>query len=222
MNESRRIARSGRVAVSVVLLIAAVFLATMLSSPMLGAGWFWDIGNALGFAAVAGVLYLTLATGPGLNVRIHRQLGYAVLGVATAHVLWLLVGDPAVVDYLKPGAPNYMWAGIIGFLLLVALTLVAMPRVRSRLHKRYSHFRLWHRIIAILTIAGVAWHIVGSNFYLDSLHENAVFVVLIVGVSVGHRRLSVYVNLAPSITRQFLLASAVASVLFVGLRNLLP
>ena len=114
---------------------------TFLSSPVLGAGWFWDTGNALGFTpARAGVLYLTLATGPGLDVRVHRQLGYAVLSVAVAHALWLLVGDPATIEYLKPGAPPYMWAGVLGLLLLAALTVIALPRVRSRTAQTLQQF----------------------------------------------------------------------------------
>jgi len=204
------------------LLVAAIFLATVVSSPTLGAGWYWDTGNALGFVAMAGVLYLTLATGPALDVRVHRQLGYAVLGVAAAHVLSLLVGDPTVVEYLKPGAPLYMWAGVAGFLLLTALTVIAVPRVRSKLHKRYSHFRLWHRVIALLTIVGSTWHIIGSNFYLDSWYASTVFLLLVVVISGGRRRLSGYANLEPAVTSRYLAASTVACVLFVGLRNLLP
>jgi hypothetical protein len=203
------------------ILIGVVFLATFLSSPTLGAGWFWDLGNALGFAAMAGLLYLTLATGPGLKVRLHRQLGYAVLGVAVAHALWLLVGDPAVVEYLKPGAPLYMWAGVLGLLLLAALTVIAMPHVRSRLHKRYSGFRLWHRVLAILTIIGAAGHIAGSNYYIDSGYAAGVFVIVVVAVTAGHRRLPGYAKLTTTITTEFLVVSAGAIVLFVGLRNLL-
>ncbi len=39
-----------------VALVAAVFAITFLSAPRLGGGWFWDIGNGLGFVAFAGIL----------------------------------------------------------------------------------------------------------------------------------------------------------------------
>ena len=71
---------------------AAIFLLTMLASPTLGAGWFWDIGNALGFCAFVGLLYISYASANKVDVKAHRLLGIAVLLIAALHVFWLLLG----------------------------------------------------------------------------------------------------------------------------------
>ena len=65
----------------------------------MGAGIFWDAGNALGFAAFAGLLYLTITSSRRLDVRAHQLLGYGVLAVAVAHAFWFMLGDGAVIDY---------------------------------------------------------------------------------------------------------------------------
>jgi hypothetical protein len=54
---------------------AAVFLLTFIATPTMGAGWFWDAGNALGFAAFAGLLYLTITSSRRLDVRDTRYSG---------------------------------------------------------------------------------------------------------------------------------------------------
>ena len=71
--------------------ILAVFAVTFLASPTMGAGSFWDAGNAFGFAAFAGLLYLTITSSRRLDVRAHQLLGYAVLSTAVLHAFWFLL-----------------------------------------------------------------------------------------------------------------------------------
>ena len=47
------------------LTLLGVFLATFIATPTLGAGWAWDIGNGLGFMAMAGLLYLCISSSAG-------------------------------------------------------------------------------------------------------------------------------------------------------------
>ena len=124
---------------------AAVFLLTFLAAPTMGAGWFWDAGNAIGFAAYAGLLYLTITSSRRLDVRAHQVLGYGVLFVAVAHAFWFMLGDAAVVEFMKPGAPDYMWHGIVSLLLLGVLITVALVPDRFRVHSDYPAFKYWHR-----------------------------------------------------------------------------
>ena len=150
---------------------AAIFLLTMLASPTLGAGWFWDIGNALGFCAFVGLLYMSYASANSVDVKAHRLLGIAVLLIAALHVFWLLLGDPVVVEYIRPDAPHHMWAGILAFVLLNVLILVGLPEYRLRIHIDRNNFRYWHRWTAIGVITASAWHIVGAGQYLRMPHQ---------------------------------------------------
>lgn len=200
--------------------LAAVFMVTFLAAPTMGAGWFWDAGNALGFAAFGGLLYLTITSNRRLDVRAHQVLGYGVLFVAIAHAFWFLFGDAAVVEFLKPGAPDYMWLGLVSLLLLGVLMTVALVPDRLRVHKNYPSFKYWHRVVAVATIASATYHIVVSDFYLGAWYQGTLFVLLAVAASVGRAywiklgQLPIATNLA------YVLVSAVFGALFVAIRNL--
>ena len=132
--------------------LAAVFLITFFAAPTMGAGCFWDTGNGLGFAAFAGFLYLTITSSRRLDVRAHQVLGYAVFFLALLHAFWFLLGDAAVVEFVKPGAFEDMWLGVIGLLSLGILMTVALVPDRLRVHKDYPAFKYWHRVIFPLCV----------------------------------------------------------------------
>jgi hypothetical protein len=200
--------------------LAAVFLVTFLAAPTMGAGWYWDSGNALGFTAFGGLLYLTITSNRRLDVRAHQVLGYGVLIVAIAHAFWFLLGDAAMTEFLKPGAPDYMWLGVVSLLLLGVLMTVALVPDRMRVHKTYPGFKYWHRVIAFATIASATYHIVVSNFYLGAWYQGVLFVLLAIGASIGRAywiklgQLSIATNVA------YVLVSVVFGALFVAVRNL--
>lgn len=200
--------------------LSAVFLITFLAAPTMGAGWFWDAGNGLGFAAFAGLLYLTVTSNRRLDVRAHQVLGYAVLFLALLHAFWFLVGDSAAVEFVKPAAPDYMWLGIIGLLLLGILITVAVVPDRPRVHKDYSAFKYWHRVIAIATIACITHHIVVSNFYLAAGYQSILFVALTAIVSFGRMYWIKLGQLQIATVSAYLLLSIVLSAAFAAARNL--
>lgn len=200
------------------LTLGGVVLITFLS-PTLGAGWSWDFANGLGFVAFGGLLYLTLASGPVGNLRAHQVLGYALLGLATVHVFWLLLIDPVVVEYVLPGAPLYMWMGIGGLVLLIVLIAIGLPQYRLRLHKHYASFRYWHRVLAIAAIAATGYHIVGSNFYLHTSLQIVLFVVLAAIVCFAGRRLPVSAVISHRTARLYLGIGVLATLAFAGVRN---
>jgi hypothetical protein len=198
----------------------AVFLVTFLASPTMGAGWFWDTGNGLGFAAFAGLIYLGITSYRRLDVRAHQLFGYAVLFVAVAHVLWFLLGDAAALEFIKIGAPDYMWLGIVGLVLLFVLVTIALVPDRLRVHKDYPAFRYWHRVLAIATVACCTYHIVVSNFYLAAWYQAALFTVLAVVASFG-RAYWIKLGQVKIVTAGvYLLTSVLATVLFSAIRNL--
>lgn len=200
--------------------IAAVFLLTFLATPTMGAGWFWDFGNALGFAAVAGLLYLTISSSRRLNVRAHQVLGYAVLFLAALHVFWFLLGDAAVVEFIKPGAPDYMWLGIIGLLLLAALITVALLPDRLHVHKNYPAFKYWHRVLAVSTVACITYHIVFSNFYLAAWYQSTLFVMLVLVVMFGRKFWQKLGESSTVTVPSYLIVSLLFIATFTMLRNM--
>ncbi len=200
--------------------LGVVFLITFFAAPTMGAGWFWDAGNGLGFAAFAGLLYLTITSSRRLDVRAHQVLGYALLFLALLHAFWFLLGDAAAVEFLKPGAPDYMWLGIIGLLLLGILITVALVPDRMRVHKDYAAFKYWHRVIAIVTIACITYHIVASAFYLATWYQAVSFVILAVVVSFGRMYWIKLGQLPIATVSAYLLLSILLTAAFAAARNL--
>lgn len=199
--------------------LAAVFLNTFLATPTLGAGWQWDGGNALGFAAFAGLLYLTLTSAHRVDVRAHQVLAYGVFGIAVAHAFWFLLTDAAAIEFLKPGAPDYMWLGLVSLAALGMLMMVAIVPDRLRVHRNYTTFKYWHQIIAVTTIAAAAYHIVVSHFYLHEWYQSVLLVAFAVAAGCGRRfwvRLG-RVNIATN--AQYALMSLMFGALFVVVRN---
>lgn len=202
------------------IIAAAIFLLTMLASPTLGAGWFWDMGNAFGFCAFVGLLYLFYASARKLNLKAHRLLGNTVLLVVALHVFWLLLGDPVVVEYIRPDAPHYMWAGIMAFVLLNVLILFGLPEYRLRIHKDRDSFRHWHRWIAIGVVAGSAWHIVGAGQYLRMPYQ-WMPMLAIVAIACFASRFSRHNNdLSSRSSWLFLGITLIATSIFTLIRNI--
>jgi len=200
--------------------LAAVFAVTFLSAPAMGGGWFWDAGNGIGFAAFAGLLYLTITSNRRLDVRAHQWLGYAVLLLAAAHAFWFLLGDATVVEFVKIGAPDYMWLGVASLVLLAVLMTTAVVPDRIRLHANYASFRYWHRALTVAMILAAAYHVVVSGFYLHAWYQGVLFAALAVSVCLGRRywvRLGQIDIVAPAV---YLAIAASAAAGFAVLRNL--
>jgi len=200
--------------------MAVVFLITFLAAPTMGAGWFWDAGNGIGFAAFAGLLYLTITSNRHLDVRAHQALGYAILLLAVGHAFWFMLGDATVVEFVKIGAPDYMWLGMVSIVLLAVLIITAVAPDRMRLHRNYASFKYWHRTLTVAMLASAAYHIVVSNFYLHAWYQDALFVSISIGVCLGRAywiRLGQITIASPAI---YLTMVAVLTVVFAGIRNL--
>ncbi|MDH4071783.1 MAG: ferric reductase-like transmembrane domain-containing protein [Gammaproteobacteria bacterium] len=198
----------------------AVFLLTFLSAPTMGAGWFWDAGNGLGFAAYAGLLYLTITSSRRLDVRAHQVLGYGVLFVAVAHAFWFMLGDAAVVEFMKLGAPDYMWHGIVSMLLLGILITVALVPDRFRFHRDYPAFRYWHRVVAVATIGTATYHIAVSNFYLGAWYQSLLLVLLALAVTFGREYWAKLGQLGVAKATAYVAISVVCAAIFAVVRNL--
>lgn len=201
------------------LLFFSILVVSFLDSPTMGGGWIWDADNALGFAALAGMLALSRPGVAQRDVRGHEWLGYTILAIAAVHVFWFLLTDSAAIEYLKPGAPMYMLTGIAGFILLVVLAAVAAMPTRLTLHKSYASFRYLHRLIAIGGIAFSLHHVIASGFYLRTWYQSALIVIL-AAVAVFVREIRRQPPRADPLTPAALIAVSLAGcAVFAFIRN---
>lgn len=132
------------------------------------AGWLWDWANGFGFAAFGGLIYLSLQ-GRQRNLQLtHKYFSYVVIALLAVHIGMLLALDYLVLDYVLPGAPLYMWSGVLALTLLLFIVISAIPGNRKRSYRDLSAFRRWHKPLSWLLIATVVYHLIGSGFYIRS------------------------------------------------------
>ena len=198
-------------------LVLFVVGAVPLSRP--GAGWFWELGNGLGFAALVAMLYLLIDTRRGGKVRTHQLVGYLALGYLAAHILWFLAGDPIAIEYAKPGASWSMWSAWLALLMLLVLVVSSLPNLRPANYHDHLGFRRWHRVLTMVLLAATVHHIAGSGFYvfhpLQWLSLMALSIFLL-WLPLHRNRGLRPVQLVPAVA-----VTAVAIALFVGAKFLL-
>jgi hypothetical protein len=148
-----------------------VFLLALASTPLLGAGWFWSVGNGFGLAALCCMAWLCLDTRRGGKVRSHQLLGYWACGFLLAHLAWFLLGDRVSWEYLKTSAPAWMWSGWLALALVLLLVISSARGLRPRAYTDHPGFRLWHRLLTAAALAASVHHLAGSGFYLREWYQ---------------------------------------------------
>lgn len=187
----------------------AVYL-TLVLSPVLilligpvpaGAGFWWDLSVALGFTGMGmmGVQFLLTArlrraTAPyGIDIiyYFHRYLAIIALTLIIAHVVIMVLVNPAALGLLNPlDAPWHMSAGSVALLLFGAL--IATSLWRKQLGIRYDGWRLWHGILAIAAFLLALGHIEGVGYYIEAPPKRALWT----GITLFWAGLLVYVRVA--------------------------
>lgn len=208
-----------RSVISIPAIVVLVFAAALGLPPFHGAGWFWDLANGLGFASLAGLLVLFVSSAKPIGVTAHKHLGFAAFGFAVAHILMLLLGDGAVVTYLRTGAPVYMWVGLVATALFIALLWHSVQPLRTTLHGNFSAFGWWHRWLAIVCLGLAVWHIAASQFYLRTLPQVLVICLFAAGIVMRPLIKNYLIQPKPNSWLVYGLASAFACILFILLRN---
>ena len=154
-------------AVLFTLILALILFPVFFTGFPAGEGWFWALGNGFGFVALAGLLYLSMDARNGAKLKRHKKFSYVVFGLIVAHGHWFLIGDPVTLEYLKPGAPAYMWSGVLGFFLMGFLLFSSTDSNRPEQFLSANSFRVWHKLLAIGVVVSSIYHILGSSFYLN-------------------------------------------------------
>jgi DMSO/TMAO reductase YedYZ heme-binding membrane subunit len=158
--------------------ILLLFAITLFPDALPAAGNIWDWLGGIGLVAMGFLLSLcweaeSPARQPRLNV--HRNLAMAALTLSTLHGVGYLVTDPISIEYLKPTAPLHMLIGIIGFMLLLLLTLTSLAGPRRRLYAGFRSFRRWHIWMSIAVVATAFWHVLGTGYLINGVPRTGLF-----------------------------------------------
>lgn len=191
-----------------------------LANPLVGAGWVWDLGNAVGFVAVAGLMYLTIPTTGVRNLAAHEWFSKGVLVLCVFHAIWLLVFDPVVITYLTPGrAPPYMWIGVLSLFAVALSIVISEQTVRSLWFSDHGRFKTVHKATGLVALAGATYHVLASGHYLVTWYQQLLFVAVALLVCV-YPTLRQFLRQYP-VTNLWVLAvvSMAASVAFAMIRN---
>ena len=164
-----------------------VLLALPAVAGFVGPGW--ELSQWAGLAAaIACILLCGAPLRPRdsqpptlLSLRLHTAIGYAALILAALHIGGLALSDHTVIEYLKPTAPPYQFAGIAATLLLGMLALLAHGAVRRRLWRSHRGFQASHVILACLLAALVAVHVVVTARYIGGGGRRALYIAATIG-----------------------------------------
>lgn len=174
------------------LAMAAPLLFALVAPRPTGRSFAVDFAAALGFAAFtvlalqlvlpARVRAFTAPFGVDVLLRFHRQIGSAVVVLVLAHVIVLLVDDPAKLRLFLPGsAPWRAQAGVASVLSLGGL--IATTLWRSRLRLRYEDWRAIHGILGVAALGFAFAHLVGVGRYMSLSTISFVTAVALAGAT---------------------------------------
>jgi hypothetical protein len=171
--------------------LLGVALVVLLALPALAGfvGPAWELSQWAGLAAAIACIALCGAplrprdAEPAtlVSLRLHTGIGWAALTLAALHIGGLVLSDHTVIEYLKPTAPLYQFAGIAAALLLLLLVLLAHGPLRRRLWKSHRGFQASHVILACALAALVAVHVVVTARYLGGRGRRALYVAATIG-----------------------------------------
>ncbi|HRP25554.1 ferric reductase-like transmembrane domain-containing protein [Thauera sp.] len=170
-----RRARGAVVWVAAYLLLVCAPLLLLLSGRVPpGAGLWWDLSMAFGFAglAVMGVQFaltarLRRATAPfGIDIiyYFHRLAALVGIGLILAHWLIVRVAHGEALGSLDPlEAPGHMSAGRLA--LVFFLVLIGTSLWRKRLGLEYRRWRMLHTVVATAAMLLAVIHVLGVGYY---------------------------------------------------------
>ncbi|MGB7219776.1 MAG: ferric reductase-like transmembrane domain-containing protein [Vicinamibacterales bacterium] len=174
------------IAVYLGLVLAPLFV-LLVDPPPTGAGFWWDLAIALGFAGATmmGVQFLLTARfkramapfGIDIIYYFHRYIAVVAFAIILAHPIILVFDSPSVLAFLNPlRAPWYMTAGLASIASLTAIMVTSWWRKDLGLH--YDAWRIWHDALAIAALGFALAHIGGVGRYVDTPWKRALWMAI--------------------------------------------
>ena len=154
---------------------------------------FISIITILVFCQMIGMLFLCRANkyavrtiNMGRMVKLHKIIGYACVSMMLLHPFFIVVprffesgAAPGhafitIITTLNPG----VILGITAWSLMLALAITSLSR--NKLHIKYSTWRTFHGILAMVFIFTAAWHVIDLGRH-SSMAMSIFFVLLTTG-----------------------------------------
>ena len=174
-HESAGRARTLWLALYLLVLVAPLVFALVAPRPS-GRPFAVDVSAALGFGAFtmlalqlvlpARARAFTAPFGVDVLLRFHKQIGSAMIALVVAHVVILLVDDPAKFRLFVPGlAPWRAEAAVSSVLALGGILATSVWRHRMRLS--YEDWRGIHCVLGVAALGFAFVHLVGVGRFMS-------------------------------------------------------
>jgi predicted ferric reductase len=155
-------------------LVCAPLLLLLVGPVPPGAGLWWDLSMALGFAgmAIMGVQFALTARfrrasapfGIDIIYYFHRFMAVVGISLLLAHYAILRVAYPGSLGPLSPAkAPGYMSAGRTALVLFLVVIVTSLWRKPLRID--YEHWRIAHALLSTAAFILAIVHIAGVGYY---------------------------------------------------------
>lgn len=174
--------------IAVYLALAMTPLLVLLAgSDIPGRGFWRELSVGLGFAGLSMMGLQFFLTGRfqgitspyGIDVvyHFHRAISLVAFTFLFLHPVLLLLSAPATLSLLNPlSAPGWITGGTIG--LLAFALIIASSLFRLKLKLNYEQWRLIHGSAAVAAITLSLWHMIGSNYYLQSHVKRGLWIAI--------------------------------------------
>ena len=169
------------------LAVAALPVVLLLVEPQRYSAPAWAFAMALGYGGIAfmGLQFLLTArlrviVAPlGLDAlqQFHRYLAIAGFGLLTLHGAVAAWRQPGLVGLYGEPPPPHVAAGLVAWLLYLALILSSV--FGRRLGFGYAAWRHLHVAGSVVAFGGGLWHAWASGRYVDTPAKQAVFVAAV-------------------------------------------
>jgi len=145
-----------------------------------------ELSVALGFAGLAMMTlqfvltarFKTIKSPYGADVvyHFHRQISLVTAALILVHPLLLFVNAPQTLQLLNlASAPWRARMGVSAVILL--LILIAISLWRKSFKIEYTHWRIWHGILATIVVALSMAHIVLARHYLNLPWKQVLWII---------------------------------------------
>lgn len=135
-----------------------------------------ELSVALGFAGLAMMTlqfvltarFKTIKAPYGADVvyHFHRQISLVTVALILMHPILLFVNSPQTLQLLNlPSAPWRARMGVSAVILLLILIVISIWRKKFKIE--YTHWRIWHGILATVVVILSMAHIVLARHYLN-------------------------------------------------------
>lgn len=170
----------------VYILLAAAPLLILLIGPIPEGREFWrELSVALGFSGLAMMALQFALTarfklikapyGADIVYHFHRQISLVTLLIILTHPILLFINSPETLKLLNLFSTP--WRARAGVTAVIALILMISASIwRKQIKFEYSRWRIWHGLLASITVILAMTHIILAGHYINTPLKQAAWI----------------------------------------------